>query len=78
MLQVEAVQGGIAIRALSLDLRERIVEAYEAGEGSYEAIAERFSVGPTVVGKLVHQKRDLGTLAPQVHREEYPPILEEH
>jgi transposase len=56
------------MRALSLDLRERIVEAYEAGEGSYEAIAEQFLVGPTVVGKLVRQKRDLGTLAPQVHR----------
>lgn len=56
------------MQALSLDLRERIVEAYEAGEGSYEVIAERFSVGPTVVGKFVRQKRDLGTLVPQVHR----------
>jgi len=56
------------MRALSLDLRERIVEAYDAGEGSYETIAERFSVGPTVVGKLVRQKRDMGTLVPQVHR----------
>lgn len=56
------------MQALSMDLRERIVEAYEAGEGSYEAIAERFSVGPTVVGKFVRQKRDLGTVAPQIHR----------
>ena len=56
------------MQALSMDLRERIVEAYEAGEGSYAAIAERFSVGPTVVGNLVRQKRDLGTLAPQVHK----------
>lgn len=56
------------MQALSLDLRERIVEAYEAGEGSYEAIAERFSVSSTVVGNFVRQKRDLGTLAPQVHR----------
>ncbi len=55
------------MQALSLDLRERIVESYESGEGSYAAIAERFSVGPTVVGKFVRQKRDLGTLAPQVH-----------
>jgi transposase len=56
------------MRALSLDLRIRIVEAYESGEGSYEAIAERFSVGPTVIGKLVRQKKDLGTVASQVHR----------
>lgn len=56
------------MKALSLDLRERIVAAHEADEGSYEVLAVRFSVGPTVVGKLVRQKRDLGTLASQVHR----------
>lgn len=56
------------MRALSLDLRVRIVEAYESGEGSYDTMAERFSVGRTVVGKLVRQKRDLGTLDPLVHR----------
>lgn len=52
---------------LSQDLRERIVAAYGAGEGSYEVLAVRFKVGPTVVGKLVRQKRDLGTLESQVH-----------
>lgn len=56
------------MKPLSEDLRERIVAAYEAGEGSYEMIASRFKVGPTVVGKLVRQKRDLGTLQSQVHR----------
>ncbi|QDS99045.1 COG3415 family protein [Adhaeretor mobilis] len=55
------------MQALSLDLRTRIVTAYEADEGSYEVIGERFSVSPSVVGKLVRQKRDLNTLAPQVH-----------
>lgn len=63
------------MQALSLDLRERIVEAYESGEGSYETIAERFSVGPTVVGNFVRQKRDLGTLAPQVHRRGRKPAV---
>ena len=65
------------MQALSLDLRERIVEAYEFGEGSYEVIAERFSVGPTVVGKFVRQKRELGTLAPQVHRRGRKPAVSE-
>ncbi len=55
------------MKPLSQDLRERIVAAYEAGEGSHEVIAARFKVGPTVVGKLVRQKRDLGTLQSQVH-----------
>jgi transposase len=56
------------MRSLSEDLRARIVAAYESGEGSYSVLAVRFSVGPTVVGKLVRQQRELGTLAPQVHR----------
>lgn len=56
------------MKALSMDLRERIVSAYEAGEGSHSALAERFSVSKAVVGKLVRQQRELGTLEPQVHR----------
>ena len=62
---------------LSQDLRDRIVAAYEGGEGSYEVIAARFKVGPTVVGKLVRQKRDLGTLQPQVHRRGRKPAVSE-
>lgn len=60
---------------LSEDLRERIVAAYEAGEGSYEVIAVRFRVGPTVVGKLVRQKQTLGTLKPLVHRRGRKPAV---
>ena len=41
------------MRALSLDLRERIVAAYENNEGSHSALAARFSVSKAVVGKLV-------------------------
>lgn len=63
------------MRALSLDLRERLVAAYEKGEGSQEAIAERFSVSRTVVGKLVRQQREQGTLQPQVHRRGRKPAI---
>jgi len=55
------------MKAFSQDLRERIVSAYEAGEGSYAVLSARFAVGATVVGKLVRQKRELGTLETQVH-----------
>ena len=55
------------MRSLSLDLRQRIVSAYEANEGSQSELAERFSVGRSTVGKLVRQWRELGTLEPQVH-----------
>ncbi len=56
------------MKPLSLDFRERIVAAYEAGEVSFEAIGRRFSVSGKVVAKFVRQKRELGTLAPLVHR----------
>ena len=56
------------MRPLSLDLRERIVAAYEANEGSHADTGCRFSVSGRVVGKLVQQKRTLGTREPQVHR----------
>jgi transposase len=56
------------MQALSMDFRERIVSAYENKEGSQSELAKRFSVGKSTVGKLVRQKRELGTLEPQVHR----------
>ena len=63
------------MKPLSQDLRERIVTAYEAGAGSYVVISARFAVGSTVVGKLVRQKRELGTLEPQVHRRGRKPAV---
>lgn len=55
------------MRPLSLDLRERIVAAYIAGEGSHATLGRRFLVSSRVVGKLVDQYRELGTLEPQTH-----------
>ena len=55
------------MRALSMDLRQRIVACYRNQEGSYEVLAARFAVSQAVVGKLVRQHRERGTLQPQVH-----------
>lgn len=63
------------MRPLSLDLRERIVSAYEANEGSHAVLGRRFAVSARVVGKLVQQKRTLGTLEPQVHRRGRKPAI---
>lgn len=52
---------------LSMDLRERIVAAYLKEEGSHAVLAKRFCVGRSVVGKLVRQYRQQGTLEPQLH-----------
>ena len=64
------------MKALSLDLRERIVAAHEAGGVSFEAVGRRFAVSGKVVGKLVRQKRELGTVASQVHRRGRKPAVQ--
>ena len=55
------------MKALDMDLRERILAAVLEGEESMPKIAERFSVSYKVVQKLKYQWRDLGTLKPQTH-----------
>lgn len=59
----------------SMDLRTRIVAAYQSKEGSYKILAARFSVSRAVVGKFVRQQRELGTLQPQVHRRGRKPAI---
>jgi transposase len=59
-----------------MDLRERIVAAYENEEGSYLVLAARFAVSRAVVGKLVRQHREQGTLEPQVHRRGRKPTIQ--
>ncbi len=63
------------MKPLSLDFRERLVAAYEAGEESLAEIGRRFSVSGRVVGKLVRQKQDLGTLEAQLHRRGRKPAV---
>jgi transposase len=48
-----------------LELRRRVVDAYEAGEGSYSEISQRFSVGTASVKRWVRRYRDQGTVAPE-------------
>jgi transposase len=58
--------GGVT--TISLDLRERILAAYDAGEGTREAVAHRFRVSLGLVKKLLQQRRRIGDLRPQHHR----------
>lgn len=48
-----------------LDLRTRIVDAYEGGEGSIREVADRFSVSPGTVQSYLKLKRDTGRLEPR-------------
>lgn len=54
-------------KTISLDLRERIVAAYDNDEGTQAEIAERFKVSWDFVKKLFKQRRRTGDLAPR-HR----------
>ena len=49
----------------SVELRRRVVEAYERGEGSYAAVAAKFQVGEASAKRWVWQFRDLGHLTPK-------------
>lgn len=55
------------MKAYSLDLRQRVVAAYEKGTGSLAEVAEQFNVGQTFLKKMLRQKRERGTVAPLAH-----------
>jgi transposase len=50
------------MRAYSLDLRERVVRAYEVGDSTIATVAEQFRVGQTFLKKMLRQKRESGSL----------------
>ncbi len=54
-------------KTLSVDLRERIVAAYDAKEGTREEVAKRFKVSLGMVKKLLRQRARTGDLRPR-HR----------
>lgn len=67
------------MRTLSLDLRERILSAYDNKEGTREEIAARFRVSLGMVKKLLQQRRRTGSIAPRHHLAgRKPTILASH
>ena len=61
--------------AISLDLRKRLVAAYEAGEGTYLEIAQRFKVGEATVSRLLRRRRERGGVEPSPHAGGNPPHI---
>ena len=53
------------MRAYSIDLRERVVTACDARDGTRAQIAARFSVSVTWVRKLIRRRRETGSIAPR-------------
>jgi transposase len=52
---------------LSVDLRQRIIAAYEAKEGSQQQLAERFKVSLSLIADLSRRYRETGTVEPNPH-----------
>ena len=61
--------------AYSHDLRQRVLDAVERGEGSIRQIARRFVVSLSFVVRLLPIHRRTGSIAPQPHRGGHPPAL---
>ena len=49
----------------SMDIREKIVSAYEKGDTSIRKVAKRFMVSKGVVTRLLNQKKTTGDLSPK-------------
>jgi len=58
--------------AYSLDLRERIVAAYDRGGVTQKQVGESFGVSQTFVAKLLKQRRETGELGDRYHRGRKP------
>lgn len=53
------------MKAYSTDLRERVVAACDARDGTREQIAARFSVSVSWIRKLLRQRCETGSIAPK-------------
>jgi transposase len=52
------------MEALAMDLRTRVVRAYDRGEGTQIELAERFEVSERWIQKLLRQRRQRGSIEP--------------
>ena len=65
------------MKPYSIDLRERVVAACDAREGTRVHIAKRFGVSERWIRKLLQQRRDLGSIAPRPQNAGRKPKLNE-
>ena len=56
------------MQTISLDLRQRILKAYDRQDSTRDQVARRFDVSVGMVKKLLSQRQRLGDIRPQYHR----------
>ena len=65
------------MRAYSMDLRERVVGACDAREGTREYIAQRFGVSTAWIRRLLQRRRETGSIAALPQNAGRKPALQE-
>ena len=65
------------MRAYSIDLRQKVVSAYDREKGSQREISENFGVSRSFVEKLLQRRRATGGVAPLAHSGGGKPSLDE-
>ena len=60
----------------SIDLRERVLTAVDAGEGTQEEIAARFRVSARWIRKLVARRAATGSIAPEPNGGGRKPLIQ--
>jgi transposase len=65
------------MKAYSLDLRQKIVDAYAEGNVAQRQLSKRFRVALSFIEKLLKQYRATGTIAPKVRVQQTPTKLNE-
>ena len=63
------------MKTISLDLRERILTAYDAGEVTRAEVGQRFRVSEAMVKKLLQQRRRTGEIGPRHYRSGRKPLI---
>ena len=63
------------MKPYSMDLRERVVAACDARDGTREQIAARFSVSVSWIRDLLKRRRETGSIAPKPHGGGRPPAF---
>lgn len=61
--------------AYSSDLRERVVRAYQSGEGTQQQIAQRFQVSPSFVQRLLRRYRQSGQVTAKARGGNHQPRI---
>lgn len=55
------------MKAYSIDLRQKVLDAYNRQEGSQRQLAKRFSVSLSFIQDLLKRYREDGTIVPREH-----------